>query len=53
MLTPKALIAVMFRWALIAGAIAIILLLPAAGFAVEAVPADTPAKGRWPPSTIS
>jgi len=44
MLTPKALSAVMFRWALIAGAIAIILLLPAAGFAAEAVPADTPAK---------
>ena len=34
-----------FRRALLAGAIALALLLPGAGFAAEPVPADTPAKG--------
>jgi len=45
MLTPKALSAGMFRWALFAGAIALSMLLPGEGFAAEPAPADNTVKG--------
>jgi len=45
MLPSKALSAGIFRRALLSGAIALILLLPGAGFAAEPVPAAVPAEG--------
>ena len=45
MLTPQALSAGRFRRSLLSGAIALILLLPGAGFAAEPVPAAAPAEG--------